>query len=411
MSDALPTPDQHADSPEGNDLVEAHPRQQSTIDGAATCVEDKSIKRRAHRKSRFGCKNCKIRRIKCDERKPECINCRNRQVRCDYLPTVVPPSSTQVTTPTSPSEAPASSTPFGQLNVNDIELMYHWTTSTSTTVSAQTAGVTFWRTQVTEIALQHSHVLRLIFTITAIHLARFRPQRQDYYIALADHHYATALPTVTSELSHIHQDNCDAVLLSVQLICFIAWARGPQPGEYLAFGETGRSQWLIMFRGIRTTFETMGYDNFTRSRAPNIRAKGKPLPEFNPPLQYEEPLAELRDYIIYASEPSMKEFNLGAHSILLECYTNRYGGVDSEYHVVFAWLYKMEDEFLEALQRHDAVPLVIYAHFALLMNDMEGFWYMKGWTYHVLGGIWGILRDEDRVHVRWPMEVAGWIPP
>jgi hypothetical protein len=146
--------------------------------------------------------------------------------------------------------------------------------------------------------------------------------------------------------------------------------------------------------------------------APSIRAKGKPLPNVKGTLPYEEPLAELYDFIECASaSPAALEDNIYAHKVLLECYANRYGGIDSEYHVVFAWLYRMKDEFLDALQRHDAVPLVVYAHFALLMNDMEGFWYMKGWTNHVLAGIWGILRDEDRVHIRWPISVVGWIPP
>jgi hypothetical protein len=352
--------------------------------------------------------------LQCDEQKPECTNCRNRQVRCDYLPSVAASPSAQAAVTTaapSPTESLAAPGLFRALNVDDVELMYHWTTSTSATLSSQNSGAIFWRTQVTEIALSHHHILHLILAITATHLSRFRLQRRDEYLALADHHYGTALPTITAELFHLNQDNCDAVLLSVQLICFLTWARGPQPGEYLAFGENGRSDWLVMFRGIRTTIETVGYDNFTRSMAPNIRAKGKSLPRITGLLAYEEPLAELRDYVQHASEPSHLSHNLYAHQVLLECYSNRYGGVDSEYHVVFAWLFRMQEEFLEALQKHDPVPLVVYAHFALLMNDMEGFWYMKGWTVHVLEGIWGILRDEDRVHIRWPVSVVGWIPP
>lgn len=209
----------------------------------------------------------------------------------------------------------------------------------------------------------------------------------------------------------MNQDNCDAILISVQLVCFVTWARGPKPGEYLAFGENGRSEWLIMFRGIRTTLESMSYGSFTRSHAPQIRAIGRPLPKTDTPLAYEEPLSELRDYVNFASKPPMLESNRYAFDILLECYKNRYGGVDGEYHIVFAWLYKMKDDFLEALQKHDPVPLVLFAHFAVLMNDLETFWYMRGWTAHVLSGIWDILRDEDRVHARWPISVVGWIPP
>ncbi|KAB8227997.1 Zn(II)2Cys6 transcription factor [Aspergillus alliaceus] len=40
--------------------------------------------RRAHRKSRTGCTNCKRRRIKCDETKPQCKRCRMHGAVCDF---------------------------------------------------------------------------------------------------------------------------------------------------------------------------------------------------------------------------------------------------------------------------------------------------------------------------------------
>ena len=63
MADAFPTPSEPADSPTGSDRVFAQP---SAEDSAARRAEEKAkaIKRRAHRKSRFGCKKCKVRRIK-----------------------------------------------------------------------------------------------------------------------------------------------------------------------------------------------------------------------------------------------------------------------------------------------------------------------------------------------------------
>ncbi|KIW03591.1 uncharacterized protein PV09_05345 [Verruconis gallopava] len=41
-------------------------------------------KRRAHKKSRNGCRNCKLRRVKCDETKPSCKNCDRFMVACNY---------------------------------------------------------------------------------------------------------------------------------------------------------------------------------------------------------------------------------------------------------------------------------------------------------------------------------------
>ncbi|QRD87522.1 hypothetical protein F9C07_505 [Aspergillus flavus] len=41
--------------------------------------------RRAHRKSRHGCTNCKQRRVKCDETRPYCQNCTRRNNTCVYV--------------------------------------------------------------------------------------------------------------------------------------------------------------------------------------------------------------------------------------------------------------------------------------------------------------------------------------
>ena len=47
--------------------------------------------KRPHRKSRAGCKNCKARKVKCDEIRPRCRACRLRREDCVYA--VSPPSS------------------------------------------------------------------------------------------------------------------------------------------------------------------------------------------------------------------------------------------------------------------------------------------------------------------------------
>ncbi|KZL82533.1 upc2 protein [Colletotrichum incanum] len=41
--------------------------------------------RRAHRKSRNGCKECKRRHVKCDETRPTCVNCATAERHCSYL--------------------------------------------------------------------------------------------------------------------------------------------------------------------------------------------------------------------------------------------------------------------------------------------------------------------------------------
>jgi hypothetical protein len=38
----------------------------------------------SHRKSRRGCRNCKLRKVKCDERRPKCDKCDKYGILCNY---------------------------------------------------------------------------------------------------------------------------------------------------------------------------------------------------------------------------------------------------------------------------------------------------------------------------------------
>ncbi|KAF1943773.1 hypothetical protein EJ02DRAFT_399790 [Clathrospora elynae] len=363
-----------------------------------------TITRKSHRKSRAGCRNCKTRRIKCDETKPHCANCKRRQVRCGY------PNTTTTSDLNSGDLANDRSRP-GDLQISDIELTYHWITSTSHSLSAWASGAARWQSIMGDVAFEHNHVLHLLFALTALHLATCRPTRCEEYTATAEHHYERALAQVTREIVSIGPSNCDAVLVSVQLICFVSWARGPQAGEYLAFGKQGRSEWLVMFRGIRTTLESLGRDQFAKTHAPAVRAKDRLLPPLDEPFEYEKQLQGLREHVAYVSEPAERDDNARAIGVLHECYSSRYESKDAEYHVAFAWLYRMSDDFLNRLQQRDPLPLVIYAYFVVLMHDIERFWYMKGWTHHVMGGILEALPKEHRVWIRWPVAMVGWIAP
>ncbi|KAF7853911.1 hypothetical protein EAF04_010577 [Stromatinia cepivora] len=48
--------------------------------------KDNQRKRRVHKKSRKGCRNCKLRRVKCDETRPNCLKCRDYGYACNYDP-------------------------------------------------------------------------------------------------------------------------------------------------------------------------------------------------------------------------------------------------------------------------------------------------------------------------------------
>ncbi|TRX90059.1 hypothetical protein FHL15_008978 [Xylaria flabelliformis] len=51
------------------------------------------MRRRSARKSRYGCKECKRRHVKCDETKPSCANCVIRRLQCSFVSGLPTPQS------------------------------------------------------------------------------------------------------------------------------------------------------------------------------------------------------------------------------------------------------------------------------------------------------------------------------
>ncbi|KAI0454809.1 hypothetical protein F5B21DRAFT_474331 [Xylaria acuta] len=54
---------------------------------ASTCPKE-GRDRRTMRRSRFGCRNCKLRKLKCDEGKPQCKKCSSFRLVCSFMPDV-----------------------------------------------------------------------------------------------------------------------------------------------------------------------------------------------------------------------------------------------------------------------------------------------------------------------------------
>lgn len=55
-----------------------------TTNRFSSSAKDKNRRIKAHRKSRRGCGNCKLRRVKCDEGRPKCQKCTSFGVFCNY---------------------------------------------------------------------------------------------------------------------------------------------------------------------------------------------------------------------------------------------------------------------------------------------------------------------------------------
>ncbi|KUJ10546.1 C6 zinc finger protein [Mollisia scopiformis] len=399
----------------------------SEVDGHHGSIGPK-VSRKSHRKSRNGCQNCKRRRIKCNEEKPQCNNCLKHSDKCSFLIT----SQVSATGPRiqyhgldSQSASPniSNSSPslnegsvFGQshmLNLMDLELLHNYNTSTAYTLSNIAALQSFFRVNIPKFAFAHPFVLHAILAMSALHLSRFkRGESQLRYQREAEHHYEIALRTATSLLPNINEDTTPALYLFGTFCSLITLASGPKPGDFLLFGDQGIAEWLIIFRGMKSILES----NF------DLLRHGELAPMFHISIHQiflqpvnDEHLQSLRELITSTAtdDPDLPLYLRTVDDLGRSFPASTSPGTrvtQPSPQVVFVWLYRLPDEFVELLYQRRPIPLVILSHFCVLLNDLASSWWAKGWAEHLISEIYSSLGEEYRMWMRWPMEEIGWLP-
>ncbi|ROT37148.1 hypothetical protein SODALDRAFT_189370 [Sodiomyces alkalinus F11] len=251
----------------------------------------KNAARRSHRKVRTGCKMCKTRKIKCDETMPQCQNCVRYGAKCDITERVsslphhrqTPDASAHDSDsafsfnspPAAPSGGPHAGPP--SLNMLDLELLYHWSTTTSRTITEDPFIQEFWRSNAVQLALRRDHVMRGILALSALHLAQLCPSREAEFLHRSVVHHEgaarramTLMPLVESTqdqeladslfvfsvLTMYYGQSPVSPLLSSSLLPQLntpkAIANSEDPsGPILLVGTGDTAQdWMVLFKGV-----------------------------------------------------------------------------------------------------------------------------------------------------------------
>ncbi|KAE8350840.1 hypothetical protein BDV28DRAFT_159272 [Aspergillus coremiiformis] len=374
--------------------------------------------RRSHQKSRTGCLQCKQRKVKCGEEKPSCGNCKRHGVDCVFAasgPTNASGSqddhrslpATQPHSPASESLPPISS--GSELQIADLELLHHYTTSTAYTFSLHPLLQTFWRVEVPRLGFTAPYTLRAILAISAQHLAFLRPEKTKDYIAQASTHHKVSLQLATPEMAKINRNNSSPLFLFSALSTFIACARPLQPDTIIEHGHV--ANWLLLIRGAGTildfaeeTLKTGPVGTMFRVRAEylNFEPRGRhhALEDLHKLVQREEQDPHIRRMYSGAIDEMNRSYLMCMeHNLRLETAD------------VFIWLIRVPYDFIALFQDHQPLAMVIVGYFCVLLHHLEWMWFMKGRSVHILSQIYARLSPTYRVWIRWPIEQIGFLPP
>ncbi|KAF8857555.1 hypothetical protein BDZ45DRAFT_674606 [Acephala macrosclerotiorum] len=391
--------------------------------------------RKTHRKTRTGCRTCKSRKIKCDEQRPSCHNCIKHSVQCDFLVTASNGSVGNLSVADTPANhsphisgglpqydqngdsSMLGEGPLPTLNLIDLELLHNYVTSTAFTLHTDPAMKTMWRINVPQLGFQNDFVMRGILALSALHMARYKPERRDFYMSQAIIQHQAGLRMTTGLLASITKENCSAIYLFSGLTLYFTLASPRKPGDFLLVGENGIADWLYLVKGTNFIIESSEEYLFSGPLGPMFIA-GRRRTEIKEQMLQEcagqdDPLTQL-SLLISETSPDRQNLHIYMAAIhtLRKSFVFHYKQAPAGHETgdIFFWVFKVPDEYLQLLKQHTQESLAIFAYFCVVLKRLDAHWWMEGWSTHLMARIWNLLDEEHRLWIRWPVEEIGWIP-
>ncbi|KAF2182926.1 hypothetical protein K469DRAFT_751817 [Zopfia rhizophila CBS 207.26] len=373
-------------------------------------MSSRNAYRRSHGKSRTGCKNCKRRKIKCDEQRPSCRNCLKHRVDCEFvvgLDAFLRPRNATTAQPNS------------DLNMFDLELMHHYTTSAYATLSCEPVLRNLWRGPVVELAFTCDYVMRTILAVSALHLAHHRPEKKDFYVSIALTYHQIASRQALGLLSDVAKEDVVKLFMFSSLTIFVALGGPRNPSDGLLFiGESSFPDWIFLLRGTKSLIAIAGQELSRGPLAPLFTHAMRRWEILHPPEEagscQEDVLGELQALVDanVGDEEALRIYNHATTELrgVLRAFDTE-NGASMGITDAFVWIHEVTEEFLPLLRVPTQEALAIFAHFCVLLKKLEIHWWMQGWANHLMRRVHEHLDDEHRLWIRWPIEEIGWVPP
>ncbi|KFA61737.1 hypothetical protein S40285_04161 [Stachybotrys chlorohalonatus IBT 40285] len=399
--------------------------------------------KRPHKKSRTGCKNCKARKVKCNEERPVCRTCRLRKENCVYPSTTTnatripsysskPASaSKQSTSLPSPSPSDGNSTPYPSSSsqntqlvrsanptvttnlvflpphVHQDELKLMWFYSTVSCGSFSVRGVEddpvkeTMRSDIVQQAFSNRFLLDTLFGLSGLHMKMLG---QDFDEKRALLYRTRAFEGYRKAIAEANPDSFTALTANSLLLTALTSGsfRDPEaPDLYII-------DWMLVWRGIgvivnfvdRPVLEESSI-RLLFSRPPMCVSVGTPYIPHHLLLMISS---------IPADDPEF--FDTTDYYEALEYLGCLYQGlqVDSWSTLnlrIVTWFTYLPAAFCDLARQRRPRALVILAHYAVFLKLLKTIWWLEGVGDRTLGDIRKYLSSEWHPVLQVPFEAMG----
>jgi hypothetical protein len=316
----------------------------------------------------------------------------------------------------SPSSLPSRGVRPWEPNVKDLELLHFWSTHTCFTLSEKPDKHRLWQYIVPQLAFKHDFLLHGILALAALHLSRTQPERKDALCSDASSHYDIALASFRRAMTNVNPENGDACFAFSAFIVMYAWASAEGTGDLFfvdSSNETGVDstvEWVRLLRGmmalISINFDWMRQgpmgtlihlwddDDVPDAINPEETAKFAALET----LWTNSPTTRFNDIEVGALKQTLDVLK---ETYIMMCSPNVNQDPPAS---VFSWPILVPEEYIQMVLNSQPEALILLAHYCLLLNKINHYWWMRGMSRHLLQSIHQTIGQEWESWIAWPLQ-------
>ena len=222
-------------------------------------------------------------------------------------------------------------------------------------------------------------------------------------------HYNVALSSFRQDLTNITAENSHALFSCATLIVMISFAQSCD--SLSTFSSTtnqecgpGVMKWLSLLRGVKSVLTETGEWVHTGPMAPLLYMRGPEGYSSNIGKVDEDVTAHLDSLsaaFVECAEPRVADVCVAATELLRKSFAGMAFGSDS----VFFWPVLVHKDYMSLLELNIPEALMVLASYCVLLHTKNWCWWIEGWPANMLRKIEGIINEQWRAWLWWPLHV------
>lgn len=305
------------------------------------------------------------------------------------------------------------------LGITDLRLLHNWTLEAYKGFGDIVEEESFWQIEVPQLACTNPFLMHSLLAVSCLHLARQSMDRRDHYPTIAVEYQNKALPAYRSMISDLEHSKNEqkgrAMIAFASLTTYYAVLSPPSTDSRLSKASrvlAHLTESFSLLRGAAEIFAEFrdsleGCTMISRTRAVSGAIDLSLNPE-DARLATLKPLISRDLGVSSIGADNRSQVSSNALYLLRRCFAmpslpSKPVNIMRALHI---WVVSIPNAYLEALSELRPGALVVLAHWCILLKRAETIWYLQGSAENIMSTIYGVLNEEWRARIAWPLQVV-----